>query len=107
MSGIETVKVIVDAEKEASRIIDDAMTKAAAIRKNIDSVIQEQRQQMLTEAKKEAADIGSRAEIEGKLEADSAEKESAQMLHDLVAKASRRKDATVEKLVTMIMQVEK
>jgi vacuolar-type H+-ATPase subunit H len=107
MSGIETVKVIVDAEKEASKIVDDAMTKATAIRKNIDSVIQDQRQKMLTEAKREATDIGTRAEQEGKLEAESAEKESVQMLHDLVARASLKKDATVEKLVSMIMQVEK
>jgi len=107
MSGIETVKVIVDAEKEASRIIDDAMTKATAIRKNIDSVIQEQRQLMLTEAKRQAADISARAEQEGKLEAKSTEEESVQVLNDLVARASRKKDATVEKLVSIIMQVEK
>jgi len=107
MSGIETVKVIVDAERQAAKIVEDAMTQAATIRKKIDSLIQEQRQQMLADAKKEAAAIAARAEEEGRLEAESLEKESAQMLQDLVAKASAKKDATVEKLVTIVMQVEK
>jgi F0F1-type ATP synthase membrane subunit b/b' len=107
MSGIETVKIIVDAERQAAKMIDDAMTTAATIRKRIDSVIQEQRQQMLSEARKEAAAIAARAEEEGKLEAETCEKESVEMLGDLVVKASGKKDATVEKLVAMIMQVEK
>jgi F0F1-type ATP synthase membrane subunit b/b' len=107
MSGIETVKVIVDAERQAAKIIDDAMVDAAAIRKRIDSLILDQHQQMLSEAKKEAAAIAARAEEEGKLEAERSEKESVGMLSDLVAKASAKKDATVEKLVTIIMRVEK
>ena len=107
MSGIETVKTIVDAERQAAKIIDDAMVSAAAIRKRIDSLILEQHQQMLSEARKEAAAIAARAEEEGKLEAERSEKESVEMLSDLVAKASAKKDATVEKLVAMIMRVEK
>jgi trehalose/maltose hydrolase-like predicted phosphorylase len=107
MSGIETVKVIVDAERQAAKIIDDAMVDAAAIRKRINSLILDQHQQMLSEARKEAAAITARAEAEGRLEAERSEKESVEMLSDLVAKASAKKDATVEKLVTIIMRVEK
>jgi len=106
MSGIETVKVIIDAERQAAKMIDDAMTEASAIRKRIDSLIQEQRQQMLSAAKKEAAGIAARAEEEGKLEAERYERESAQALEALAARASSKKDATVEKLVTMVMRVE-
>jgi F0F1-type ATP synthase membrane subunit b/b' len=107
MSGVETVRVIVDAERQAAKIIDDAMTTAATIRKRLDSLIQEQRQQMLSEAKGEAAAIVARAEQEGKLEAETSEKESVKMLGDLIAKASGKKHATVEKLVAMVMKVEK
>ena len=100
------MKVIVDAERQAAKILDDAMTSATAIRKRIDSLIEEQRQGMLSEARKEAAVITARAEEEGKLDAETCEKESAEMLRDLVAKASGRKEATVEKLVSMITKVE-
>jgi len=106
MSGIETVKVIVNAEKQASKMIDEAMTEASAIRKRIDSIIQQQRQQMLAEAKKESAAIAARAGEEGKLEAEQYERESLQALKALVAQAHAKKDATVEKLVTIMMRVE-
>jgi len=104
MSGIDTVKVIVDAEKQAAKMIGDAMNEASAIRKRIDSLVLEQRQQMLVEARKEAADIAARAGEEGKREAEQFEKESTDALKSLVARASARKDSTVEKLVTMIMR---
>jgi F0F1-type ATP synthase membrane subunit b/b' len=106
MSAIEAVKVIVDAEKQAAKMIDDAITEASTIRKRIDSLVQQQRQQMLAEAKKEADAIAARAEEEGKVEAEQYEKESMQALQALVARASARKDATVEKLVTIMMRVE-
>lgn len=106
MSGIETVKIIVDAEKQAAKMIDDAMTQASAIRKRIDSLVQQQRQQMLAEAKKEADGIAGRAEEEGRLEAEQFERESMEVLKALVARASAKKDATVEKLVTMMMRLE-
>ena len=107
MSGLDTVKIIVDAERQAAQVIEDANAQAASIRKGIGTRIQEQRQQMLDAARKDAAAIVSRAEEEGKLEAETYQKESAQALQSLVAKASARKDATVEKLVAIIMQVEK
>ena len=106
MSGIETVKIIVDAEKQAAKMIDDAMTEASAIRKRIDSLVQEQRQQMLAEAKREAADIAARAGEEGRLEAEQLEKESMEALQALVARASAKKDATVERLVAIMTRVE-
>jgi len=106
MSGIETVKIIVDAEKQAAKIIDEAKAQAAAIRKGISALVQEQRTQMLTEAKREAADIAAHAGEEGKLEAEKFESESMQALQAVVARASRRKDATVEKLLTLVMQVD-
>jgi len=106
MSGIETVKIIVDAEKQAAKMIDDAMTEAAAIRKRIDSLVQQQRQQMLAEAKKEADGIAARAGEEGRIEAEQFEKESLQTLQGVIARASARKDSTVEKLLTLMMRVE-
>ena len=107
MSGLDTVKIIVDAERQAAKIIEDANARAGDIRKGIGTGIQEQRQQILEAARKDAAAIVARAEEEGKLEADAYQKESAQALQALVAKASARKDAAVEKLVTIIMRAEK
>ena len=107
MSGLETVKVIVDAERRAAKIIEDANAQAANIRKGIGAGIQEQRQRMLEAARKDAAAIVARAEEEGKLEADACQKESAQALQALVAKASARKDAAVEKLLAIILRAEK
>ena len=107
MSGLETVKVIVDAEKQAAKIIQDAEATAANIRKKIDSLIQQQRTEMLATAKKEAAALVQQAEEEGKREAVNYEKESAVRIHELIAQASSKKNATVEKLVGMVIQGEK
>jgi len=106
MSGIETVKVIVDAEKQAAKLIEDATIKASAIRKSLDSIVQNKRQQMLAEAKKEAAGTAARAEEEGRLEAEQHETKFKEKLQSLVAKASARKEATVEKLVMLTMRAE-
>ncbi|HYB84990.1 MAG TPA: hypothetical protein VED86_06645, partial [archaeon] len=73
MSGIETVKIIVDAEKQAAKMINDAMNEASAIRKKIDSTVQTQRREMLAEANSEAASIAARAEEEGRFEAEQLE----------------------------------
>ena len=106
MSGIETVKIIVDAEKQAAKMINDAMNEASAIRKKIDSIVQTQRREMLAEANKEAASIAARAEEEGRFEAEQLEKQSTEALKAIASRASARRDATVEKLVTMMLQVE-
>jgi len=107
MSGIETVQVIVNAEKQAAKMVQDAEATAANIRKKIDSLIQEQRTEMLATAKKEAAALVQQAEEEGKREAESYEKESAVRIRELIARASLKKSATVEKLVGIVMQGEK
>jgi len=107
MSSIETVKVIVEAERHAAKTIDDASTKAIAIRKTIDAVIQEKRQRMVVDAKKEASYIAARAEEEGKREAELQEQESTEQLRQLVARASAKKESTIEKLVSLIMQVQR
>ena len=107
MSGLETVKIIVDAERQAAKIIEDATTQAANIRRGIEPRIQMERQKTLADARKEATSITAHAEEEGKLEAERYEKESVQTLRDVVTKASAKKEATVDKLVTIILQVDK
>ena len=107
MSGLETIKVIVDAEKEAAKIISDAMTRAAQIRKGLDSTIQEQRQHALADARKEATASVARAEGEGKSEAEVVEREADELTRDLVSRASSKKEETVTKLVAMVMEAEK
>ena len=101
------VKIIVDAEKQAAKIIEDAKAEAVAIRKRIDGVIQEQREKTLAETRKEAAYIAARGKQEAKAETEKFEKESAQALEELVTKASAKKNATVDKLVGIVLQVEK
>ena len=107
MSGIETVKVIVNAEKQAAKMIQDAEATATDIRKKIDSLIQQQRTEMLDTAKKQASALVQQAEEEGKREAASYEKESEARTRELITRASSKKSATVEKLVTLVMQGEK
>ena len=103
MSGIEAVKIIVDAEKQAAGLVEEAQSKASQIRKGIDLRIQELRQQALGSAKKEAATIVQRAEEEGKIEAESVTKDAEKNIHELVTKASANKNAAVEKLVSIIL----
>jgi F0F1-type ATP synthase membrane subunit b/b' len=62
---------------------------------------------MLSESKKEASYIAARAEEEGKREAEQQEQESTELLRQLVARASAKKEPTIEKLVSLIMQVQK
>jgi len=103
MSGIETVKVIVEAEREAARILDMAQSKATAVRAQLDLQIQQQRELILQAAKKHAADILQRAEEEGKVEAQNYEKASEATVHDLVTKASLKKSAAVERLLGILL----
>lgn len=104
MSGIETIKIIVDAEKEAAKMLEDAQGKASRIRKNLDLLIQEQREETLSAAKKEAAAIVQRAEEDGKLEAQKYTKESTEKTRRLVTNSSAKKNAAVEKLVTIVIE---
>jgi F0F1-type ATP synthase membrane subunit b/b' len=104
MSGIETVKVIVGAEKEATKILEDAQAKAALVRKQLDHRIQQQRETILEAAKKQAAEILRRAEEESKTEAENYEKTSEGSVRDLVTKASSKKNAAVEKLVEIVLE---
>jgi len=104
MSGIETVKIIVEAEKEAAKILEDAQTKASEIRKRLDLLIQDQREETLRSAEKETAVILQRAEEEGKLESASYEKESGERIRQLVSKASTKKNAAVDKLVSIVLE---
>jgi vacuolar-type H+-ATPase subunit H len=104
MSGIETVKIIVDAEKGAGQMLEKAHAKATEIRKELDSRIMEEREQILKAARKEAAAIVQRAEEEVKLEAESYAKESNQRTKQLVTKASAKKNAAVDKLVKIVLE---
>ncbi len=105
MSGIETVKVIVEAEKEASRVIEDAQTRAAETRKRLDPLIQHQREEVLGAARKEATALVQGAQDELKNEAQAFEKEAQSKLRETLSRASARKSLVVEKLVTIFMEL--
>ncbi len=104
MSGIETVKIIVDAEKEAAEMLEKAQAKATEIRTGLDMRIKEEREHILGAAKREAAIMVQRAEEEGKLEAVNLEKDASQQVKRLVAGASAKKSTAVAKLVTIVME---
>jgi len=104
LSGIETIKIIVEAEKEAGKIIEDAQTKAADIKRNLEFMINQQREQMLTTARKEAQLILQRAEEEGKTEAVDIERKSGERIKQLVAAAVSRKQTSVDKLISLVME---
>ncbi len=98
--------MIVDAEKEAAKILEDAQNRASEIRRRLDSLIEEQRKQILQSAKREAAAIVSRAEEEGRLEAENYGKSSEARVREMLARASSRKNAAVERHLRIIMESE-
>lgn len=105
MSGIETVKIIVDAEREAARILQDAADKASEIRKRLASLIRKQHEDIVAGAKKEAASLIQDAEAKAKTEASIYEKEAEQRVLQGLATASSKKDNAVAKAVEVVLEM--
>ena len=103
MSGIETIKIIVDAEKEAAKILEDAKNRGSEIRNRLDSMIQEQREDMFRAARKDAATLVQEAEQNGKAEAAAHEKEAENDTRQILTRASARKDQAVTKVVETVL----
>jgi len=104
MSGLEPIKMIVDAEKQAAEMLANAQAKATQIRKDLETRIRGAREEMLKSAKKEADSMVERAGSDGKLEAGTYEKEAVPRIREVVAKASARKKLAVDKLVSMVLE---
>lgn len=104
MSGIETVKIIVDAEKEAAEMLRRAEAKAMEIRKELGTRIKLEKDQVLKSARKEAAAIVERAQRDGKLEAEAYEKEAGQKIKQTITKSSAKKGNAVDKLVSLVLE---
>jgi len=103
MSGIETIKIIVDSEREAARMLADADAKALEIRKRLDSLIQAQRNEILNAAKKEASALVQRAENEGKAESHNYEKGAEEQTRTVVNRALAKQDEAIKKLIALIL----
>jgi vacuolar-type H+-ATPase subunit H len=103
MSGLETVKIIVDAEKEGSNMINEAQARASEIRKQVDALIETEREDRLSVATKQAASIVQTAESEGKSEAILYQEESKQNIKKVLQRASANRAAAVKTLFDMIM----
>jgi vacuolar-type H+-ATPase subunit H len=103
MSGLETVKIIVDAEKEGSNMLNEAQARASEIRKQIDTLVEVEREKRLSVARKEAASIVQKAESEGKSEAIRYQEESKQNIKKVLQRASANQAAAVKTLFDMIM----
>jgi hypothetical protein len=103
MSGLETVKIIVDAEREASRILSEAQTKASETRKQIDIMIEAEREKRLSIARGEAALVVQRAEAEGRSEALFYEEEEKRRIKQELQKASANRAAAVNALFDILM----
>jgi len=106
MSGIETVKVIVEAEKEAAKILADAHTRADEIRKRLDSLIEQQRKETIQAAQKEATALVANAQSEAVTEGQVFEKDVQSKMRETLDRASARKGLAVEKLVSILMESE-
>jgi vacuolar-type H+-ATPase subunit H len=103
MPGIETVKIIVDAEKEGANIIKEAQAKALEIKKSLDAMIETARESSLSDAKRKASSIVETAESEGKMEASKFEKQSIQSISELVKEATAKKELAVKALYDIIV----
>jgi F0F1-type ATP synthase membrane subunit b/b' len=105
MSGVESVQIIVAAEREAAKMLEDAQTRATEIRKTLDSSVQEQREGTIRIARKEASTLIQNAEQEARAEAKNYEKDAADVISQAITRASSKKNAAVERLVTIIMEL--
>jgi len=106
MSGIETVKVIVEAEKQAAEILADAHSRAETIRKRLDTLIEEQRMETVQAARKEATALVASAQSEAITEGQVFEKDAQSKIREMLDRASARKGLAVEKLVSILMESE-
>ena len=103
MSGIETVRIIVDAEREAAKMLTDAEMRAMEIRKRLDYLIQNQREEALSAAKKEAAVLIQKAEDDGKTESQNFERNAESDTRTALSRASTKKSEAVDKLVELVL----
>jgi len=103
MSGRETVKIIVDAEKEASKMLNDAQAKALEIRKQVDVVVAVEREERLSKARKEAESVVQRAETESKAEAARLKDEAMERTKRSLQKAASSHPTAVKALLEIIM----
>jgi len=103
MSGMETVRIIVEAEKEAAKTLEGAQAKASEIRKRLDSMLEAKREELLRTAKNEASMIMKRAEAEGEAEAQEFERNAKSAIQQVITRASAQKGSAVGKLVALIM----
>jgi vacuolar-type H+-ATPase subunit H len=103
MSGLETVKIIVDAEKEASKMLNDARLKALEIRKQVDAMIIAEREKRLSSARKEAESLVRKAEAEGKAEGARVKEDSIAKTERDLHKASSARAAAEKALFEIIM----
>jgi vacuolar-type H+-ATPase subunit H len=105
MSGIETVKVIVEAEKEAAKILADAQTRAGEIRKRLDSLIEKEREETTQAARKKAAALVADAQSQAAVEGQVFEKDAQSKMHEALERASERRGKAVEKLVSILAEL--
>jgi vacuolar-type H+-ATPase subunit H len=103
MSGLETIKIIVDAEKEASKMLNDAQVKALEIRKQVDAMIGLERETRLSKARKEAESLVQRAEAEGKAEAARIKDDSMEKTRRDLQEASSVRPVAEKALLDIIM----
>jgi hypothetical protein len=104
LSGVETVKIIVNAEKEAARLLAESHNKALEIRKKRDVLIEQQLQQALQTASKEAKAMVQSAESEARAEAEKYESNAKSKIAELVSTASAKKREAIDELVALVME---
>ena len=104
LSGLATVKTIVNAEKEALSLLNHSQAKAIEIRKQVAGYVLNEREEKLSIARKEVASIVEKAELDGKSEALQYEKESEVRINELIQRASSKKSAAVKALSDMILR---
>ena len=104
MSGLETIKIIVDAEKEAEKLLDQSHARALEIKKELDGLILREREDKLAAARKEAASLLERAESESEREAVEYEKGSEGRIRELVERATAKKNDAIKALSDMLLE---
>jgi len=84
-------------------MLNEAQARASEIRKQIDALIEVERENRLSVARKEAASIVQKAESEGKSEAIRYQEESKQKIMKVLQRAAVSRPAAVKALFDIMM----
>ncbi len=106
MSQLRAIKSVVEAEREAKRIVEDAKMKEQDMRRELERRAKEKSKEILSKASVEAEKLIEEARSQGEREAAELMNHSAAKLKSDVERASRKKTNAMEALLEKLTKWE-